>query len=218
MNLAIFDLDNTLLGGDSDFLWGQFLVEKKLVDAIIYERENQRFYDEYQAGTLDIYEFLEFSLAPLKQHSIAELDKLHNEFMDTKIATIWLNKAEELLARHKANNDFLLIITATNHFVTAPIAEKLGVDDIIATMPEQKNNAYTGKVEGMPCFQDGKVKRLSQWLQKNNYSLENSYFYSDSINDLPLLLEVTHPIAVDPDEKLRKYAEEKGWSVISLRD
>jgi len=218
VNLAIFDLDNTLLGGDSDFLWGQFLVEKKLVDAIIYERENQRFYDEYQAGTLDIYEFLEFSLAPLKQHSIAELDKLHNEFMDTKIATIWLNKAEELLARHKANNDFLLIITATNHFVTAPIAEKLGVDDIIATMPEQKNNAYTGKVEGMPCFQDGKVKRLSQWLQKNNYSLENSYFYSDSINDLPLLLEVTHPIAVDPDEKLRKYAEEKGWSVISLRD
>jgi len=217
VNLAIFDLDNTLLGGDSDYLWGQFLVEKKLVDPVIYEQENQRFYDEYKAGTLDIYEFLEFSLAPLSQHSTAELSELHNEFMQKKIDSIWLPKAEELLAKHRMNNDFLLIITATNHFVTAPIAKKLGVDDIIATMPEQKNGAYTGKVAGIPCFQDGKVERLSQWLQENNYSLDNSHFYSDSVNDLPLLLKVTHPVAVDPDDKLKIHAAEHCWPVISLR-
>jgi len=217
VNLAIFDLDNTLLGGDSDYLWGQFLVEKKLVDPVIYEQENQRFYDEYKAGTLDIYEFLEFSLAPLSQHSTAELSELHNEFMQKKIASIWLPKAEKLLARHRLNNDFLLIITATNYFVTAPIAKKLGVDDIIATMPEQKNGAYTGKVAGIPCFQDGKVERLSQWLQENNYSLDNSHFYSDSVNDLPLLLKVTHPVAVDPDDKLKIHAAEHCWPVISLR-
>ena len=217
MNLAIFDLDNTLLGGDSDYLWGQFLVEKKLVDPVIYEQENQRFYDEYKAGTLDIYEFLEFSLAPLSQHSTAELSELHNEFMQKKIASIWLPKAEKLLARHRLNNDFLLIITATNYFVTAPIAKKLGVDDIIATMPEQKNGAYTGKVAGIPCFQDGKVERLSQWLQEYNYSLDNSHFYSDSVNDLPLLLKVTHPVAVDPDDKLKIHAAEHCWPVISLR-
>lgn len=218
MNLAIFDLDNTLLGGDSDYLWGKFLVEKALVDPVLYERENQRFYDEYKAGTLDIYNFLEFSLAPLSKHSLETLSELHHEFMQSKINSIWLKKAEILINKHRKNNDFLLIITATNHFVTAPIAKKLGVDDIIATMPEQKNNRYTGKVSGTPCFQDGKVKRLSEWLQKNNYSLEGSHFYSDSINDLPLLLKVTHPIAVDPDEQLKKYADEHDWPIISLRD
>jgi len=218
MKLAIFDLDNTLLGGDSDYLWGQFLVEKQWVDAELYEQENQRFYDEYKAGTLDIYEFLEFSLAPLKHVSIEELTQLHNEFMQTKINAIWLPKAEALLAKHRANNDFLLIITATNHFVTAPIAKKLGVDDIIATMPEQKDNLYTGKVSGTPCFQEGKVERLSQWLKDKDYSLNESYFYSDSINDLPLLLEVTHPIAVDPDDTLKNYATEQHWPIISLRD
>ena len=218
MNLAIFDLDNTLLGGDSDYLWGKFLVEKALVDPVLYEQENQRFYDEYKAGTLDIYDFLEFSLAPLSKHSLETLSELHREFMQSKINSIWLQKAEVLLNKHRKNNDFLLVITATNHFVTAPIAKKLGVDDIIATMPEQKNNRYTGKVSGTPCFQDGKVERLSQWLQKNNYSLEGSHFYSDSINDLPLLMKVTHPIAVDPDEQLKKYATEHNWPIISLRD
>ena len=218
MNLAIFDLDNTLLGGDSDYLWGKFLIDKSLVDPVLYERENQRFYDEYKAGTLDIYDFLEFSLAPLSKHSLETLSELHHEFMQSKINSIWLKKAEVLINKHRKNNDFLLIITATNHFVTAPIAKKLGVDDIIATIPEQKNNRYTGKVSGTPCFQNGKVKRLSEWLQKNNYSLEGSHFYSDSINDLPLLLKVTHPIAVDPDEQLKKYADEHDWPIISLRD
>ncbi|MCU7837576.1 MAG: HAD-IB family hydrolase [gamma proteobacterium symbiont of Taylorina sp.] len=218
MNLAIFDLDNTLLGGDSDYLWGQFLVEKELVDPDYYEQENQRFYDEYKAGTLNIYEFLEFSLAPLKQYSMQQLSQLHQDFMDNKIASIWLPKAEALLDQHRKNNDFLLIITATNHFVTAPIAEKLGVDDIIATMPEQTNQQYTGKVSGIPCFQAGKVERLSQWLADKNHSLDGSYFYSDSYNDLPLLLKVTHPVAVDPDEKLKQYAIDNHWSILSLRD
>ena len=218
MNLAIFDLDNTLLGGDSDYLWGQFLVEKKLVDPVVYEQQNKRFYDEYKAGTLDIFEFLEFSLAPLSQHSMDSLNKLHQEFMDKKIDTIWLPKAQTLLEKHRQNNDFLLIITATNHFVTAPIAKKLGVDDIIATMPEQIDNHYTGKVSGTPCFQEGKVERLTDWMQEHNYSLKNSYFYSDSYNDLPLLLKVTNPVAVDPDERLEQHAIENKWPVISLRD
>ncbi len=217
MNLAIFDLDNTLIGGDSDYLWGQFLVEKALVDPVFYEQENQRFYDEYKAGTLNIFDFLKFSLAPLSQHSLETLSELHQEFMQNKINSIWLPKAEELLNKHRQNNDYLLIITATNHFVTAPIAKKLGVDDIIATLPEQKNNQYTGNVTGIPCFQEGKVERLSMWLKENNFSLHDSHFYSDSINDLPLLLKVTHPVAVDPDEKLSNYAAEHNWPAISLR-
>lgn len=218
MDLAIFDLDNTLLGGDSDYLWGQFLVEKALVDPVLYDRQNQRFYDEYKAGSLDIFEFLKFSLAPLSQHSMARLTEMHNEFMHNKIDSIWLPRAEALLEQHRQKNDFLLIITATNHFVTAPIAQKLGVDDIIATMPEQINNRYTGKVAGTPCFKEGKVERLAQWLQENDYSLQNSHFYSDSYNDLPLMLKVTHPVAVDPDEQLEQCAIENNWPVISLRD
>ena len=222
MNLAIFDLDNTLIAGDSDYLWGQFLVDKKLVDGEVYERENQRFYDEYKAGTLDILEFLQFSLAPLSQHSIDELNTLHKEFMQTRIDSIWLPKAEALLEKHRKNNDYLLIITATNHFVTAPIAQKLGVDDIIATMPEKIDNHYTGKVSGIPCFQEGKVTRLEQWLDQKNqeqreFNLQESFFYSDSFNDLPLLQKVSNPVAVDPDDKLRNYAQQQGWPVISLR-
>ncbi len=222
MNLAIFDLDNTLIAGDSDYLWGQFLVDKKLVDGEVYERENQRFYDEYKAGTLDILEFLQFSLAPLSQHSIDELNTLYKEFMQTRIDSIWLPKAEVLLEKHRKNNDYLLIITATNHFVTAPIAQKLGVDDIIATMPEKIDNHYTGKVSGIPCFQEGKVTRLEQWLDQKNqeqreFNLQESFFYSDSFNDLPLLQKVSNPVAVDPDDKLRNYAQQQGWPVISLR-
>lgn len=218
MNLAIFDLDNTLLAGDSDYLWGKFLVEKALVDPVLYEQENQRFYDEYKAGTLDIFEFLEFSLAPLSRLPLATLTELHKEFMQNKIDSIWLPKAQELLEKHRQKNDFLLVITATNHFVTAPIAKKLGVDDIIATMPEFINDRYTGKVAGIPCFQAGKVERLHKWMQDNNYSLKESYFYSDSYNDLPLLLEVTYPVAVDPDKRLRKHAEKHGWPILSLRN
>ncbi len=217
MKLAIFDLDNTLLAGDSDYLWGEFLAEKKIVDRDYYARENQRFYDEYKAGTLDIFEFLEFSLKPLSMHSMQELECLHDEFMQEKINHIWLPKAEALLEKHRQQQHFLLIITATNHFVTAPIAEKLGVDDLLATMPEQIHGRYTGKVNGTPCFQEGKVIRLEHWLKEHEFTLEGSYFFSDSFNDMPLLSKVTHPVAVDADQKLRQYAVKAQWPIISLR-
>lgn len=217
MKLAIFDLDNTLLAGDSDYLWGEFLAEKKIVDRDFYSRENQRFYDEYKAGTLDIFEFLAFSLKPLTTHSMEELQALHNEFMHSKINEIWLPKAETLIQEHRQQDHYLLIITATNHFVTEPIASQLGVDDLLATMPEKIDNRYTGKVDGTPCFQEGKVTRLQHWLKEHELTLEGSYFYSDSFNDLPLLSIVTHPVAVDPDIKLKEHALKEKWPIISLR-
>ena len=218
MTLAIFDLDNTLLNGDSDYLWGQFLAQQGHVDAAYYEKENQRFYDEYVAGTLDIIEFLEFSLAPLSQIEMIELTRLHNIFMDQFIRPAITNKSRALIKEHALKNDTLLIITATNLFITAPIAEELGIKNILATEPELINNPYTGKVFGIPCFREGKVERLTDWLKETGGNLADSCFYSDSHNDLPLLEMVKKPIAVDPDETLRSHAEMKGWNIISLRD
>lgn len=217
MALAIFDLDNTLLGGDSDYLWGQFLVEQGIVDGPKYERENQRFYDEYKAGTLDIYEFLRFGLRILAEHDMATLNAWHRQFMAKKIEPIMLPKAKELLQKHRDQGDFLLIITATNRFVTAPIAEALGVDAMLATDAEIRDGNYTGEVEGTPCFQQGKVTRLNQWLEQTGHNLADSWFYSDSHNDLPLLEQVDHPVAVDADETLSAHAEQRGWQRISLR-
>ncbi len=218
MSLAIFDLDNTLLGGDSDYLWGRFLVEQGIVDAVYYERENLRYYEEYKAGQLDIHEFLHFSLAPLAEHDLETLKAWHARFMDEKIRPIMLPKAAELLARHREQGDYLLIITATNRFVTGPIAEELGVDDMLATEPEMKNGRYSGEVSGVPCFQQGKVTRLEKWLAANGMNLEGSWFYSDSHNDLPLLELVTHPVAVDADDTLSDHASQKGWPQITLRN
>ncbi len=218
MSLAIFDLDNTLLAGDSDYLWGQFLVQKGIVDGDYYERENQRFYDEYKAGTLDIYEFLRFSLKPLAEHDLETLQGWHRQFMAEAIEPILLPQARALLQRHREQGDFLLIITATNLFVTAPIAAVYGVDHILATEPELKDGHYTGAVAGVPCFQHGKVERLEQWLRESGHNLADSWFYSDSHNDLPLLEMVTHPVAVDPDDTLADHASAKGWPVISLRE
>ena len=218
MALAIFDLDNTLLNGDSDHLWGQFLASKGVVDGDTYERENQRFYDEYKLGQLDIYEFLAFSLKPLAETDPDTLQKLHQEFMASRIVPIISQKSRELLARHRQQGDLLLIITATNRFVTEPIAQELAVDDLLATDPEMLNGRYTGQVTGIPCFKEGKVKRLNAWLANSQHSMEGSWFYSDSLNDIPLLEQVTHPVAVDPDETLAQHAEMKGWPIISLRD
>jgi HAD superfamily hydrolase (TIGR01490 family) len=217
MSLAIFDLDNTLLADDSDYLWGQFLVEQGLVDAELYQRENQRFYEEYKAGTLDIMEFLAFSLQPLTRHSQAELAQLHERFMQQKIAPIMLPAAQTLLEKHRAQGDTLLIITATNRFVTAPIAARLGVDNLLASDPEMIDDRYTGRVAGTPCFREGKVTRLKAWLTEQQQNLANSWFYSDSHNDLPLLEMVTHPVAVDPDDTLTTHADARGWPIISLR-
>ncbi len=217
MSLAIFDLDNTLLDGDSDHAWGEFLCEKGVVDSEVYREANDYFYVQYKNGTLDIMEFLEFALKPLAENEPDTLQQLHDEFMQAKIQPMMLEKAATLLQKHRDQGDFLLIITATNRFVTGPIAEHLGVDDTLATDPEQIDGRYTGKVAGTPCFQDGKVKRLHAWLENNDHSLEDSYFYSDSINDKPLLDLVTNPVAVDPDELLKQAAEENSWPIISLR-
>lgn len=218
MALAIFDLDNTLLAGDSDHLWGRFLAKKGMVDGESYEKENQRFYDEYKLGRLDIYEFLAFSLKPLADTDPDTLNRLHGEFMASEILPIVPHKSRELLDRHRQQGDTLLIITATNRFVTEPIATALGVDHLLATDPEMLDGRYTGQVTGIPCFKEGKVKRLDAWLANTHHSMEGSWFYSDSLNDIPLLERVDHPVAVDPDDTLAQHAEMKGWSIISLRD
>lgn len=218
MGLAIFDLDNTLLKGDSDYLWGRFLVEQGIVERAYYERENERFYAEYRAGTLNIHEFLAFTLEPLARHDLPTLQRWRERFMAEKIHPIILPKARRLLDWHRSQGNELLIVTATNRFVTQPIAETLGVRHLLATEPEMKNGRYTGRVAGTPCFREGKVTRLLDWLQERGGNLAQSWFYSDSHNDLPLLEMVTHPVAVDPDDTLAQHAEMKGWSVISLRD
>ena len=218
MNLAIFDLDNTLLGGDSDYLWGRWLVKHQLVDGAFYERENQRFYFEYKAGTLDIFEFLRFSLRPLAENNLDRLLALRQQFMEEVIRPIMLPAAHELVERHRSQSHTLLIITATNRFVTEPIATAFGIDNLIATDPEFREGRYTGEVSGTPSFREGKVERLNNWLKENGYNLASSWFYSDSLNDLPLLEMVTHPVAVDSDETLTFHAQSKGWPIISLRN
>ncbi len=217
MALAIFDLDNTLLAGDSDYLWGQFLVQQQLVDGDWYEQENRRFYEAYQQGELDINAFLSFSLKPLTKMSMTRLQELHQRFMQQYIEPIILPKAEALLDRHRQAGDFLLIITATNRFVTEPIASRLGVDDLLATEAEIINGHYSGQPSGIPCFQEGKVLRLNSWLAQTRHDMQGSYFYSDSRNDIPLLEAVTHPVAVNPDDTLAQHAEMRGWEIMSLR-
>ena len=216
MSLAIFDLDNTLLRGDSDHAWGTFLVERGLVDGAAYRRENERYYDQYKAGTLDIMEFLAFALAPLARFDRATLDTWHREFMQTKIEPMITASARALVAMHRARGDTLLIITATNRFITAPIAQAFGIDHLLATEPEIVNDRYTGRVAGIPCYREGKVARLQQWLTQHNETLEKSWFYSDSHNDLPLLEAVSFPVAVNPDDILREAASRHGWAVLRL--
>ena len=217
MALALFDLDNTLLDGDSDYLWGCFLAEHGIVDAETYESENQRFYDQYLEGSLDIHEFLRFQLKPLATHKRAQLEAWREQYLVEKIDPILLPRARALLEKHRAQGDQLLIITATNRFITEPIAKRYGVDQLLATEPEIVAGEYTGAVNGTPCFQTGKVEQLHNWLEKENQTLEGSWFYSDSHNDLPLLEQVEHPVAVDPDDKLKSHARAMGWPITSLR-
>ena len=215
--LALFDLDNTLLAGDSDFEWAQFLIEQGVLDREVYEARNQEFYDQYRAGTLDIHEFLDFQLKPLSRHPRTQLDAWHREFMKRKVRPLMREKARELVARHR--EDLRVIITATNSFVTLPIAREFGIANLIATEPEQRNGEFSGGVVGIPCFREGKVARLEQWLTGQDRSLASfseSWFYSDSLNDLPLLERVSHPVAVDPDDTLRRHASGRGWPIISL--
>ncbi len=217
MPLALFDLDNTLLAGDSDYLWGQFLVERGIVDGEFYEKENQRFYEQYLEGSLNIMEFLAFQLQPLAAHPRARLEAWRAEFLQQKIEPILLPAARELVAEHRRRGDTPVIITATNRFITEPIARRYGVEHLIATEPEMIDGEYTGGVSGTPCFREGKVERLQEWLQAHGETLAGSSFYSDSHNDLPLLERVERPVAVDPDERLRQEARRRGWPVTSLR-
>ena len=217
MKLALFDLDNTLHAGDSDFEWAQFLIEQGVLDREVYEARNQAFYDQYKAGTLDIHEFLDFQLKPLARHSRAELEAWHREFMARKILPIVRDSARALVERHRG--DLCVVVTATNSFVTAPIAREFGIDHLIATEPEVRDGEFTGGVTDLPCFREGKVQRLDAWLESQGCALgsfDESWFYSDSLNDLPLLTRVTHPVAVDPDDTLRAHAQAHGWPVITL--
>jgi HAD superfamily hydrolase (TIGR01490 family) len=217
MTLAIFDLDNTLLGGDSDHAWGEFLCQRGYVHAENHRAKNDAFYQDYCRGELDVYAYQRFALEPIKNKTVEEANIWHSQFMAGSIAPLWLPKAEALLEKHAQADEFLLIITATNRFVTAPIARKLRVHDLIATEPEIIDGCYTGEIIGTPCYQSGKVTRLQQWLEERGESLHGSCFYSDSHNDLPLLELVDRPVAVDPDDTLRRVAESRGWEIISLR-
>ncbi len=217
MALAIFDLDNTLIAGDSDHLWGEFLIAEGLVNEAQYRKQNDQFYEDYKAAQLDIDAYLRFALSPLPDRSPAEWQQIHQRYLEKSIKPLLLPAATKLLQEHRQRGDYLLIITATNGFITRPIAELLGVDDILATDPEVVNGRYSGGYLGTPCFADGKVVNLQQWLQNSEHSLQGSYFYSDSINDLPLLEQVSFPVAVNPDEQLEAVATANQWPVLDLR-
>jgi HAD superfamily hydrolase (TIGR01490 family) len=220
MRLTLFDLDNTLLAGDSDYEWGQFLVDRGVLDREEYEAQNRAYYDQYAAGTLDIHEYLGFALRPLADHDADDLERWHDEFMHARILPMITPQARALVLAHLEAEDLCAIVTATNSFVTWPIAREFGVPHLVATEPESAGGRFTGRVAGTPCFREGKIRRVHDWLAGLGHSLADfaeSAFYSDSHNDLPLLQQVTRPVAVDPDESLAAEAGRRGWPIISLR-
>jgi len=219
MQLALFDLDNTLLSGDSDFEWAQFLITKGVLDPEVHEAKNDYFYEQYKAGTLDIHEFLDFQLHPLARHSRGQLDAWHAEFMDKHIRPMICDKARDLVRRHRDQGDLCALVTATNSFVTGPICLEFGIGNLIATIPAQENGQFTGKPRGLPAFREGKIARVEAWLESMGFwwsNFERSWFYSDSLNDLPLLSRVSDPVAVDPDPTLLAHAQQAGWPVLNL--
>ena len=218
MSLTIFDLDNTLLAGDSDHSWGQFLVERQLVDPHYFQERNDQFYEDYRQGCLDIHQYLLFALEPLARFDAGTLSRLHAEFMREKIAPLMLPKAQALIKHHRDQGNTLLVITATNRFIVAPIVEVLDIPNLLASEAERDGERYTGRPIDTPCFGEGKVTRLQRWLQEHKQNLSGSYFYSDSHNDLPLLKLVEHPVAVDPDPILSAHALAHSWPIISLRE
>jgi len=219
MNLALFDLDYTLLPIDSDYEWARFLIRQGVLDGAHYERENERFFAQYKQGTLDIFEFLKFQLAPLGAHPRRQLDAWHQQYMSDVVAPRIAPQARALVEQHRSQGDLIALVTATNAFVTAPIAKAFGIDHLIATGIEEVNGEFTGKPHGTPSFREGKVSRTEQWLQALGHRLEGferSWFYSDSMNDLPLLEKVTHPVATNPDERLASVAGQRGWTILRL--
>ena len=218
MPLAIFDLDNTLIGGDSDYLWGEFLCDEGIItDRESFQKMNDYFYHQYEIGELDIYAWAEFSFKVLSEHSFDKLNQLRKDFMETKIRPIFLEKAQNCIDNHKKNGDSVLVITASNTFVTQPIVEMYGIEHLLATEPEFVSGRFTGKVSGIPCFQSGKIDNLMPWLVTNNENLIGSYFYSDSHNDLPLLELVDNPVAINGDPILMAAANENGWTNLDWR-
>lgn len=219
MRIVLFDLDHTLITGDSDYEWAQFLIEQGVLERELYEAKNQQFYDDYKAGVLDIRAFLKFQLKPLREHARSQLDAWHDTFMRTRILPMIPQKARDEVNRQRQTADYMVMITATNSFVTAPIARELGIEHLIATEPEEIDGAFTGGVQGLPCFREGKIIRLNDWLAARGLKLSDfsdSWFYSDSLNDLPLLEQVTHPVAVHPDATLRGIAEARGWPILDF--
>jgi len=217
MNLALFDLDYTLLNGDSDHAWGQFLVEAGMVDGDVFKQKNDAFWAQYKAGTLDVHEYLAFALSMIAGKTPAELKPLHDRYMAEKIEPMVTAAALALVAQHK--DDLCAVVTATNSFITTPVAARFGVSHLIACVAEIAAGRYTGRVSGEPSFREGKVARVEQWLAGMGRKLadfERSYFYSDSLNDLPLLSVVSHPVAVNPDATLRDHALTQGWPILSL--
>jgi len=217
MRLAIFDLDNTLLAGDSDHAWGEYLVQRGLVDGVWYKAENDRFYADYCAGKLDIIAYSEFVFSFLARHDPAWLQQLHAEFMRDCINALMLPKARDLVESHRDAGDELLIITATNRFITEPIARAFGIPHLLATEPDMADGRYTGKVRGVPCYKEGKISRLHDWLAGQGQRYGETWFYSDSRNDLPLLETVDRPVAVNPDAVLEAHARERHWPILDLR-
>ena len=220
MDLALFDLDNTLIAGDSDFEWAQFLIGKGILDRALYEAKNLEFYEQYKAGTLDIDVFLDFQLQPLSRYPRALLDTWQREFLARNIVPLIGGKARALVRKHLDGGALCAIVTATNSFVTGPIVREFGIEHLIATIPAQENGQFTGLPRGLPSFREGKIVRVEAWLEALGLwwsSFERSWFYSDSLNDLPLLSKVSNPVVVDPDPTLRAHAEAAGWPIVSLR-
>ncbi|MEL0082160.1 MAG: HAD family phosphatase [Gammaproteobacteria bacterium] len=217
MTLALFDLDNTLLANDSDYLWGEYLCNRKIVDPVDYDRQNKHFYQQYERGEMDIDEFLRFALEPLRQHSPSELLTLRDDYLASLLPAQVAPGTAALLQQHHERGDTLVIITATNRFISAPIARYLGVNHLIATLPSLTDGNFDGGYRSPPCYQQDKLTNLNLWLATYGLNRNGSYAYSDSHNDLPLLEWADHPVAVDPDPQLRAVAEERNWPVISLR-
>lgn len=215
MSLAIFDLDLTLIGGDSDYQWNEFLIEKNAVDPQLYQQKFTQFHEDYENGTLDLDEYFAFSLHFLTQHPQEKLLQWRGEYIETKIKPLVLDKSKEIVEQHRNKGDELIIITATNYFITQPIAELFAIEHLIAPMPEVVDNHYTGKVAGIPSFGEGKVIRLLEWMKQHPHDLANAFFYTDSRNDLPLLEKVGHPIAVNPDSYLKQEAQKRGWEILN---
>ena len=219
MQLALFDLDNTLLTCDSDYEWVVHLIEKGVLDSEAYDLRNNVFFEQYKAGTLDIFEFLEFQLQPLTVHPRATLDAWLDEFVARRIRPMITPDARALVNRHLAGGDLCALVTATNSFVTGPICREFGIAHLIATVAAQENGRFTGQPRGTPSFREGKVRRVDEWLESMGLwrgSFEKTWFYSDSLNDLPLLEAVSHPVAVNPDPTLRAHAVGKGWKIITF--